>query len=301
MKKRDAAPPIIYSTDIEKVIQFFKSVQEKYHECGEYMVKSNDETQDILHTMELCTCTVQERNKLFNKASEIRRNRRAAKNEESVLSPIISWCRNHEKELKSLEELLGAVRNVEDKVNNERFYRNRTSVIEDLFGERSIIDIPDERIEALPQQSEEEALANATILPEETYDEYPNSKIQEGRVEKILRYPVVIYHTRKKKSGTYYYIFPGVESPVVPHAFNSGDPVMNIKNKKLMSDIATTFNEVMIRHRRSIPFPLSTENINPSLLKNGLHISSITETRIVYQEYKCFCKEEDMGEKFPLI
>lgn len=301
MKKRESAPPIIYSTEIEKVIQLFKNVRAKYRECGDYMVQSNDETQDILHTMELCTCTVQERNKLFNKASEIRRLRRAAKNEEAIIAPIIQWCNNHEKELKSLEELLGAVRDAEDRINNERFYRNRTSVIEELFGERSIIDIPEERIEALSQQNEDEALTNAKILPPETFEEHPDSKIQEGRVERILRYPVVIYHTRKKKSGTYYYVFPGVESPVVPHAFNSGDPVMNIKNKKLLADIATSLNEVMIRHRRNIPFPLSVEDVNPNTLKNGLHLGSITETRVVFQEYKCFCKDEDMGEKLPAL
>lgn len=301
MKKQEAAPPIIYSTDIEKIIDFFKNVQAKYRECGDYMVQSNDETQDILHTMELCICTVQERNKLFNKASEIRRNRRAAKNEEAIISPIISWCNNHERELKSLEELLGAVRDAESRINGERYYRSRTNVIEELFGDRSIIDIPEDRMEALALENENEVLADAKIIPPETYDDNPDSKIQEGRVERVLRYPVVIYHTKKKKSGTYYYVFPGVESPVIPHAFNSGDPVMNIKNKKLLNDIAVTFNEVMLRHRRSIPFPMSTESINPSLMKSGLHIGSVSETRIVFQEYRCFCKEEDMGEKLPAI
>lgn len=198
MKKRESAPPIIYSKDIEMVIKFFKDVRAKHRECGEYMVQSNDETQDILHTMELCTCTVQERNKLFNKASEIRRLRRAAKNEDAVIAPIIQWCNTHEKELKSLEELLGAVRDAEDRINSERFYRNRTSIIEELFGERSILDIPEERMEELSQQNETEVLSNAKILPPEILEENPDSKIQEGRVERVLRYPVVIYHTRKR-------------------------------------------------------------------------------------------------------
>lgn len=76
---------------------------------------------------------------------------------------------------------------------------------------------------------------------------------------------------------------------------------MNIKNKKLLSDIATTLNEVMLIHKRNIPFPLSAEDVNPNILKNGLHIGSITETRVVFQEYRCFCRDEDIGEKLPSL
>lgn len=301
MKKCDPNDPIVYSSEIENMLVFFSQCKDKFKECKSYMDEANNETQDILHTIELCNCTVQERNKLFKALSEIRRKRRLCKNEESVLAPIMEWMRNHEKEIQTLQQLLGTLRGVESSVNGEKFYRSRSDVFKNIFGTDSILDVPSEMSIIQDGKDVEDVPSESSIIDIDTYNDTLDEGLKEGRVLKTLYYPVVIFHTRKKKSSVYYYTFPGVESPIMAHTFNSGDPVLNIKNKKLMADIATTFNEIMLRRKRNIPYPISAESVYPNAIKSELHISSITEIRQIYQEYKCYCREDEIGERNPAV
>lgn len=288
--------PIIYSDKIAEVINFFNQIREKNKELKQYQIVSNDQTQDILHTIELCSLTVAEQRKLMTSLSEIRRSRRVGKNEDEIVSAIMDWIKNHEKEIKSLEQLLTTVKRIEERVNGNKFYRNRTDIIKDVLGEESIIDMPKDGLQVDPSQKEELDSAS-DVYEEDEVEEDPQPQyitsdaLKDGDIteEVTLQYPILIFHSKKKRNGMYTYAFPGLEEPLVPHVFSGGDPVLNIKNKKLLHDIKVTFNELMLKYKsKGIPEPVNVESIYPNQLKSILHLGNVTESRIIMQDYKCF-------------
>lgn len=311
MRRNNIAPPIVYSTEIENLIKFINYVKKRYQECGDYMKYAGDATQDLLHTMELCVATAPERNMVYSQMSEIRKLRRAAKNEEAILTPLIIWINDHEKELKSLEMLLGQMRKIENNLNGERYYRSRTDIVEKLFGTTiSVLELPAgaelpkntvkeepkeeepvqekaedevEIIEEVPHEEVEEIPENPNTF-EEGSDDFVDPSLEE--VMKIkLEYPVVIYFHKKKRTGTYYYTFPGLEKSQNPHAFPSGDSTMNLRNKKLLKDIEVQFHELLLRYTDDLPTPISQHNINPDNLRKGMRIGSVKSSAVITQSF----------------
>lgn len=309
MHRQDSGPPIVYSNHIEDAIKFINEVKLKYRECGDYIDWARDATQDLLHTMELCVATVQERNKVYTQMQEIRRKRRVAKNEQAVLSPIMNWIQEHEKDIKSLEQLLGAVRRAEDNTNGAKYYRSRTDVVEKLFGiETTVLDIPLEGLQ--PSESSE-------ITKEEIFQDIVQDIMDSGEedeelteaeedlnpdelIETTLEYPVVVYYCKKKKAGTYYYLFPGLEKSSTPHAFQSGDPAMNLNNKKLIHDMSVQLNEVMLKYKNGAPIPWRREDVNPQELKHGMRLGSISGTRVITMEFRCKAWKSELEKHFLL-
>lgn len=91
--------------------------------------RSNDETQDILHTIELDKHTYYEYARLSKKLKEIRDYRREAKNTQEALLPLVGWVEQNKPVIKSLERVLGDMRKAEKKQEN-RMYAPRTDVLE---------------------------------------------------------------------------------------------------------------------------------------------------------------------------
>lgn len=303
MRRKENDVDIVYSTTIQDFLDWMVRLKRRYQDCEEYLKYSNEATQDLLHTIELCVTTVQERHKILNETIKIRRQRRAAKNEEAILTPLIIWMRDHPKEIESLESLVETMKKIEENTNGNKFYRSRTSVIEDLFGEPSAIDIP-------PDLPEEKGLTGDGYL---VVNQENNSggkskkpvdnpilppkyqKIEGDDTEEVtLRYPVVVFHSKRKKSCSYYYTFPGLEKLCVPHCFPCADPTMNLNNKKLLNDISIQFNELMIR-TSNIQEPMTLSEVNPSSIRSGLSIGNVTEMKVILQEFHCY-KRKDIDE-----
>lgn len=304
MKKCDQGDPIVYSSNIEEILAFFAGCSDKFNECRQYMDQANNETQDILHTMELCTCTAQERNKLFNSLSTIRRKRRVCKNEEAVLSPIIDWIRMNQRSISTLQSLLENLKTVETSVNGKKFYRSRSDVIKNILGQDSILDIPPDVPDCLKDDQDPMEKTNHErphIISIDTFDSISDARLKEGRELKTLFYPVIICHSKNKRSGVYYYAFPGVEFPLTAHTFYSGDPVLNVRNKKLLHDINTTFHEVMRRNEKDIPYPIPTIPLHLKGICEQLNLQSISEVKQIYQEYKCYCDVVDSNESEAVV
>ncbi len=91
--------------------------------------EADNETQDILHRLELHNDSYHDMARMSRTLKEVRQNRRAAKDAVSELDPICGWAKENAKVLKSLEQLLGNVRKVEKSTQN-RHYMDRTDAVE---------------------------------------------------------------------------------------------------------------------------------------------------------------------------
>ena len=99
-------------------------------DCASSMKRqANEQTQDIMHKLELYKCSYHERAKLATLLVNVRQNRRALKNTYEVLHPISEWMLINGHVYHSLERLLGEVRKAEEKQQN-RIYLPRTSIVD---------------------------------------------------------------------------------------------------------------------------------------------------------------------------
>ena len=95
-------------------------------------LKENDtdnETQDILHKLELDDNSYHETAGLAKLLRTVRQERRKAKDNVLITAPIIEWVEENERVIKSLERLLGAVRKAE-KSTEGRYYNPKTDILE---------------------------------------------------------------------------------------------------------------------------------------------------------------------------
>lgn len=91
--------------------------------------RGEQETQDVLHRLELYDDNHYETARLGKLIRKIRRERRSAKRARERLEPIASWAQDNKAAVKSLERLLGTVRDIE-KVQEARVWTPRTNVLE---------------------------------------------------------------------------------------------------------------------------------------------------------------------------
>lgn len=91
---------------------------------------ANDETQDILHALELTELDYDSTATLGKKLKLVRRKRREAKDLIFQLTPLVKWIDDNKATIKSLEKVLGEVRKAEKNSNN-RFYTPKTSILDD--------------------------------------------------------------------------------------------------------------------------------------------------------------------------
>mgnify|MGYP000474660211 FL=1 len=115
------------SEGIALFLDYIRDVQKCYRTAVEDEQEANDETQDILHSLELETHDYHSMARLSRKLKEVRQKRRKAKDLLAQAAPIVEWAENHTQELKSLERLLGIVRK-EEKHAEGRFYTPKTDI-----------------------------------------------------------------------------------------------------------------------------------------------------------------------------
>ena len=120
-------PIIVISDFLSTFLQFMREAKSDYAYYNDLVKKCQDQTQDILHTLELQNLNAVQMMKLTKELISIRRERRTYKNFVEVYEPIINFMDNNStgKCIKDLERLLGQVRKVE-KYHSDRQYRLKT-------------------------------------------------------------------------------------------------------------------------------------------------------------------------------
>lgn len=130
MKLNTAVKEKQFSAGLEEFLTFVRSTEELYRIANDDELRADQETQDILHSMELEDHTFNEIGKLGKKLITVRQRRRVAKDTEMMAGPVVTWAEKNRATLKELERLLGEVRKQEKK-NEVRIYSPRTTVLED--------------------------------------------------------------------------------------------------------------------------------------------------------------------------
>lgn len=116
------------SEHLEKFLNFLRETQMKYQVAVAKEMDADEETQDILHRLELNEDTDEDIMKIVKIVKDVRRERREAKDTKIHAEPIIRWIKENEKVIKTLELVLGDVRKAEKRTEN-RYYIPKTDIL----------------------------------------------------------------------------------------------------------------------------------------------------------------------------
>ena len=117
------------SQGLENFLDYLRATEQQLHIAEQSEQEANDATQDILHRLELCDLQDEEAGDLAYKLREVRRRRRAAKDQTDQAAPVVAWLEDHRPVVKELERLLGEVRKQERRAK-DRIYTPKTSILE---------------------------------------------------------------------------------------------------------------------------------------------------------------------------
>ena len=115
---------MMVSKGIESFLDFLREASTQLNIAVMVEQETNDETQDILHRLELQEHTYHEYAFHSKELKKIRKERREAKDKISCLAPIVEWADDNKSVVKGLEQLLGAVRKAE-RSTEQRIYTPR--------------------------------------------------------------------------------------------------------------------------------------------------------------------------------
>lgn len=124
-----------FSIQIENFLKFCRSCVEANRRAGVAEMDFDNQTQDILHNIEINTNYPDDYVIQGLALSNIRKKRRIAKDIQKITHPVVQWVQQNQKTINELEKLLGAVRKAEKNTMN-RVYKNRTNILEGLFEEK---------------------------------------------------------------------------------------------------------------------------------------------------------------------
>ena len=114
---------------IKDFSDFLAAATQRYEFNASRITEIDTETQDILHYIELAD--TRKKITIYNRLSEIRRERRCCKNENDVLKPVYDWIKTSDQAVNRLPAVLGACRKTKDIVTN-REYGLRTDILDGL-------------------------------------------------------------------------------------------------------------------------------------------------------------------------
>lgn len=124
----------MYSEQIQAFLSFLRDCQMAYSIAATEEKEANDETQDILHCIELQENEDADLIRLLKALRSARVKRREAKDRARQLQPVVEWVDQNRKTINELDRLLGAVRKAEKSVEC-RIYIPRTGVLDRTLGE----------------------------------------------------------------------------------------------------------------------------------------------------------------------
>ena len=113
---------------ISGFLDFMRESMMEYEIARTRQADADNETQDLLHRLELHDDSYHDMARISKELKRVRQERRNAKDTISELEPVRKWSEENAKALKSLEQLLGAVRKAE-KATQNRFYTERTDAV----------------------------------------------------------------------------------------------------------------------------------------------------------------------------
>lgn len=116
------------SKRIEDFLNFLRQAQLDYNVALAEEKEADEETQDVLHRIELGENKGYAR--LCKLLRNIRKRRRAAKDKVQVLASVVEWAEANPRTIKELERLLGSVRKAEKGLEN-RHYTPKTGILEE--------------------------------------------------------------------------------------------------------------------------------------------------------------------------
>lgn len=120
----------MFSEGIENFLNFLRETEQLYRIAVMEEQEANDETQDILHSLELTEMDYHEKAKTAQRLKEVRQKRRSAKDTVNKSRPIVEWTGSNQQVAKALERLLGDVRRAEKNTKN-RIYTPKTTIRQD--------------------------------------------------------------------------------------------------------------------------------------------------------------------------
>ncbi len=126
---------MIGSKDVDKVLRFFKEADDAAVIADDERKICEDKQNDILHELELVDHTHNERGRLGKELTEIRRQRRGAKDAYELLYPLCEWIANNGNAIKALQRALGEMRKIEEKQKNRQYHRKAYSKGEVIGGD----------------------------------------------------------------------------------------------------------------------------------------------------------------------
>lgn len=115
------------SKTVEAFLTFLRDSAQTSQIASEDEAQANDETQDILHRLELCNDAYRDTARLARTLREVRRRRRRAKDAREKATVIAAWAQANRTAVNQLEHVLGDLRKLE-KRNEQRFYNPRTHI-----------------------------------------------------------------------------------------------------------------------------------------------------------------------------
>lgn len=121
-----------YSDNIEIFLNFLRQAKREYQIAITEEREKDAESQDLVHRLELNHNTYHDMAKIAKTITKVRRERRQAKDRQQVLKPVTDWICQNTRVMKSLEELLGAVRRAE-KALEGRTYTQKTDILKQVF------------------------------------------------------------------------------------------------------------------------------------------------------------------------
>lgn len=113
------------SKPIEDFLNFLRDCEQQYHIAEAEEQEANNQTQDILHSLELEPHNYHEYARLGKELVTVRQNRRTAKDTMDMIAPVLRWKSDNRTCINSMEQLLGIVRKAEKRIEN-RIYMPRS-------------------------------------------------------------------------------------------------------------------------------------------------------------------------------
>lgn len=112
---------------LERILNDLRDSETELSIAHTELKQCDDETQDILHDMELNSHTYHERAQLASKLVEVRQKRRVAKNTIELLQPLATWINANAKPIQQLKTVLGDMRKIDVKQANRQYYPKTSS------------------------------------------------------------------------------------------------------------------------------------------------------------------------------
>ena len=117
------------STHISDFLKFLLEAETIYTIAYVTQEEADNETQDILHAIEMDSVSYHERARLSSALSAVCKKRRKSKDTEEIMKPVLDWEEKNRDAVKSLETVLGTVQTIEKEKEN-RFYVKRTDIVQ---------------------------------------------------------------------------------------------------------------------------------------------------------------------------